>query len=153
MTSRSLLGIALVASLALIGPAMAQVDQNDPLIIKGETLFNRCRACHAFKPDTRSLSRGPNLWGVVGRKSGTAPGYTDYSQAMLKANVVWTPENIDKYLTDPRKFIPNNLMNFIGVPKPDERQALVAFLVKVSKQAPPTAQTTGLKLYRVDDED
>ena len=152
MRTPARIGAMLLASVAMFGQASAQGDQNNPLVMKGETLFNRCRACHAFKPDTRSLSRGPNLWGVVGRKAGTAPGYADYSQAMLKANVSWTPENIDKYLADPKKFIPNNLMNFIGVPKPDERQALVAFLVKISSQAAPVAQTTGLKLVRVDDE-
>ena len=152
MKARTLIGTILLASVATFGQASAQGGQNDPLVMKGETLFNRCRACHAFKPDTRSLSRGPNLWGVVGRKSGTAPGYTDYSQAMLKANITWTAESIDKYLADPKAFIPGNLMNFIGVPKPDERKALLAFLVKISSQTAPVVQTTGLKLYRVDDE-
>ncbi len=151
MSARPIIAGVLIAGFALLGPATAQDDGSDPLFVKGRSLFNRCRACHAFKPDTRSLSRGPNLWGVVGRKSGTAPGYTEYSPAMQKANVTWTAENIDKYLANPKTFVPENWMNFIGMPKPDERQALLAFLVRISAQSTPVAKTTGLKLYRVDD--
>ena len=153
MSPRTLVAMMLVASVTWLGQAAAQENESDPLFVKGRSLYNRCRACHAIKPDTRSLSRGPNLWGVVGRKAGAAPGYTDYSPAMLKSTIVWTPETIDKYLANPKSYIPNNLMNFIGVPKADERQALMAFIVKESSQAAPVAQTTGLKLYRVDDED
>ena len=152
MNARALVAMMLAASVTWLGQAVAQVAESDPEFVKGRSLYNRCRACHAIKPDTRSLSRGPNLWGVVGRKAGAAPGYADYSQAMLKSNVIWTPETIDKYLANPKAYMPNNLMNFIGVPKADERQALVAFIVKEASQAAPVAQTTGLKLYRVDDE-
>ena len=151
MSARAIIALILAAAFALTAQGAVAADEDDPLFVKGRSIFGRCRACHAFKPDTRSLSRGPNLWGVVGRKAGTAAGYADYSPAMLKANVVWTFETIDKYLADPKGFIPGNLMNFIGVPKPEERKALVTYLVKIANQAPPTTQTTGLKLQRVDD--
>ncbi len=147
------IGLLIVSAAALLGQGAFAADEEDPLFVKGRSLFGRCRACHAFKPDTRSLSRGPNLWGVVGRKAGTAPGYTEYSQAMLNAQVVWTVETIERYLADPKGFVPGNLMNFIGVPKPDERQALVAYLVKVAGVTAAAPRTTGLKLVKVDDVD
>ncbi len=127
------IGLLIVATGALFAQGAVAADEDDPLFVKGRSLFGRCRACHAFKPDTRSLSRGPNLWGVVGRKAGTAPGYTEYSQPMLNAKVVWTAETIEKYLADPKGFVPGNLMNFIGVPKPDERANVVAYLATLKK--------------------
>lgn len=150
----SLLAAMLIALLPTIEPFPAfAANEDDPLFNKGRALFNRCRACHAFKPDTRSLSRGPNLWGIVGRKAGTVEGYAEYSRAIAESKVVWTAETIDQYLKDPKSFIPGNLMNFIGVPKAEERKALVQFLIKVGETPPPKIQMTGLKLYKVDDRD
>lgn len=147
------LGVSLGALLVLMGSEVVAMDESDPLFVKGRALFNRCRACHAFKPDTRSLSRGPNLWGIVGKKAGSIEGYTEYSRAMLESPVVWTAETIDQYLANPKGFMPGNLMNFIGVPKADERKALVTYLIAVAQAPPPPVQMTGLKLVRVDDRD
>jgi cytochrome c2 len=145
--------LAFMAAAAIAPQSVFAADEDDPLFVKGRSLFGRCRACHAFKPDTRSLSRGPNLWDVVGRKAGTAAGYTEYSRAMLDSKVIWSAETIDSYLADPKGYIPGNLMNFIGVPKPDERKALVNYLVKVTGTAARPEQVTGLKLIRVEDRD
>jgi cytochrome c len=150
MTARRL-GSMSLAILLLFAQGAVAADESDPLFVKGRSLFNRCRACHAFKPDTRSLSRGPNLWGVIGRKAGSLANYTEYSQSMLESKIVWDTDAIDKYLANPKGYIPGNLMNFIGVPKPEERKAIVAYLARVAAEAPPPAQTTGLKLVRVDD--
>ena len=58
-------GLAVLA--ALSGPARAADDEL-------ELAFNdHCRECHSFLKDDNRL--GPSLYGVVGRKAGTLPGY------------------------------------------------------------------------------
>lgn len=91
----------------------------------GEKVFNQCKACHTVEAGKNRV--GPSLHGVVGRKAGAVEGFK-YSDAMQKSDVVWTPENLDKYLADPRGFIPGNKMAFAGVKKPEDRQNVIAYL-------------------------
>lgn len=99
---------------------------------QGETIFKRtCAACHTVEPGKNKI--GPSLAGVVGRKSGSVQGF-NYSEAMKKADVTWTDENLQKYLADPKGFIPGNRMAFAGLKKEDERKAVIEYLESV-KQA------------------
>lgn len=93
----------------------------------GAKIFNQCKACHTLEEGKHRV--GPSLHGVVGRKAGGAEGFK-YSDAMLKSGIEWTPENLDKYLADPRGFIPGNKMAFAGVKKPEDRQNVIAYLQK-----------------------
>ncbi len=107
--------------LALITPAAAG---NDEL----ELAFNdHCRECHSFVKDDNRL--GPSLFGVVGRKAGTEPGYA-YSQSMKDANVTWTPATLDKWIADPQAVIPGNAMSppYSGLTDPAIRKKIIAFL-------------------------
>lgn len=94
----------------------------------GEIKFNTyCRQCHSFLKGDNRL--GPSLYGVVGRMAGTAPGYLAYSSSMKMAGWVWTPEMIDKWITNPYKILPNtNMRPFPGVADPKVRQQIIAFL-------------------------
>jgi len=81
-----------------ITPALAQ-DAS-----AGQTVFNRCKACHDIGANATSRM-GPVLTGVVGRVAGTYPGY-NYSNAMGEAGskgLVWTPDALDPFLTSPRR--------------------------------------------------
>ena len=81
------LSAALAATLAL--PAIAQ----DGDAAAGEKVFKKCLVCHTITPDGKNKV-GPDLYGVVGRTTGTEPGFT-YSEVMLKAGQdghVWTEE-------------------------------------------------------------
>ena len=49
--------------------------------------------------------QGPNLFGVVGRKSGSAAGFA-YTEANAKSGVTWDQGQLFKYLENPAKFIP-----------------------------------------------
>jgi cytochrome c len=93
-----------------------------------EIKFNTfCRQCHSFVKGDNRL--GPSLYGVIGRMAGTAPGYLAYSSSMKMAGWVWTPELIDKWITNPYKLLPNtNMRPFPGVPDPMTRQLIIAFL-------------------------
>src|SRR5688572_4561309 len=54
----------------------------------GEQTFKRCLQCHTEDKGGRHRV-GPNLWGIVGRKIGGAPGYA-YSSALQDHGGEWT---------------------------------------------------------------
>lgn len=92
----------------------------------GEAIFKRyCQVCHTVEEGKNKI--GPSLAGIVGRKSGSVPGYS-YSDANKSSGVTWDEANLDTYLTDPRKFIPGTKMLFVGIKSPDDRKALIAYL-------------------------
>jgi len=48
---------------------------------KGKEIFKkRCASCHTTEAGGKQL-HGPNLHNIVGRKSGSAPGYDNYTDA------------------------------------------------------------------------
>lgn len=115
-----------LAASALAGAAMAAPPKGDPVL--GKKVFMRCVACHAVVPSA-AAKMGPNLAGVVGRKAGAAPGFR-YSAAMKKANLKWDEATLDKWLTKPSTLVPGTSMAFAGVPSPEERAAVIAYMKK-----------------------
>lgn len=92
----------------------------------GRTVFiQRCAICHSDDKGENKI--GPSLYGVVGRKAGSVPGY-HYSAANEKSDLVWSPEELDKYLTNPRHVVPGTKMSFPGLPDPATRANVIAFL-------------------------
>lgn len=113
----------LIASAMVIGlaaPAMAQDAA------AGEKDFVVCRACHQIGPGAK-VSVGPVLNGVVGRKAGTYPGYA-YSPANKDSGITWTPEELDKYLTNPQAVVPHTKMIFPGLKDDQKRKNVIAYL-------------------------
>ena len=95
----------------------------------GKQAFAICGACHAVGPGATNRV-GPVLNGVVGRKPGTAAGYS-YSPAFKKwaaDKTAWTADLLDKWLTNPQKLVPHSRMTFPGFDKPQERQNVIAYL-------------------------
>ena len=73
---------------------------------KGEQIFKQCMTCHRIGPDAKNLI-GPVLTGVIGRQSGTAPGFS-YSSLNKNAGengLVWSEDLIFQYLPDPNAFL------------------------------------------------
>src|SRR6266446_3867859 len=60
--------------------------------------FSRCAGCHSTQAGQNKI--GPSLAGVVGRSSGSVPGY-DYSDAMKNAHLTWDQQTLDKFLQSP----------------------------------------------------
>lgn len=127
--------IPVVAIAVLIASAPAHAA-GDPA--KGKLVFNKCKACHNLSKNKHKV--GPTLMGLIGRTAGTA---TDgkaklfrYSKAMKKAGadgVVWNTENLDKFLTKPKAFIPKTKMTFPGLKKPEDRANVIAYFEAQSK--------------------
>jgi cytochrome c len=95
-------------------------------VAKGEKDFVVCRACHQIGPNAKNAV-GPVLNGVVGRKAGTYPGFK-YSEANRDSGIVWSPEELQQYLTDPQKVVPKTLMIFPGLKDQQKRTDVIAFL-------------------------
>jgi cytochrome c len=112
--------IALAISAGLAASAQAQDAA------AGEKDFVVCRACHQIGPGAK-IAVGPVLNGVVGRKAGTYPGY-DYSPANKDSGLVWTPEELDKYLTNPQTVVPHTKMIFPGLKDAQKRKNVIAYL-------------------------
>lgn len=94
---------------------------------EGKLVFqDNCAICHT---DTKGAGNkvGPNLFGVVGRKSATHAGYT-YSAAMKKANLTWTAAELHKYLQGPQKVVPGTKMGFPGFTDQADEDNLIAYL-------------------------
>ncbi|MBS0517197.1 MAG: cytochrome c family protein [Proteobacteria bacterium] len=117
------LTIGMAAALMALGLAHAASAQEAE---EGQKLFKRvCFTCHTAEAGKNKI--GPSLFGVVGRKAGSEPGFS-YSSAMKEADVTWDEATIDKYLTDPRKFVPGNKMAYAGLKKAEERKEVIAYL-------------------------
>jgi cytochrome c len=70
---------------------------------------------------------GPNLWGVIGRKAGNYKGYA-YSYAMRTSGIIWTDQQLGRYIAAPQKTVPNVRMNFMGLTNPNDIQDVIAYL-------------------------
>jgi cytochrome c len=88
--------------------------------------FLVCRACHQIGPNAK-IAIGPVLNGVVGRKAGIYPGF-QYSEANKGSGIVWTPEELDKYLTNPQAVVPGTKMIFPGIKDDQKRKDVIAYL-------------------------
>ncbi len=92
----------------------------------GEKTFNVCRACHEIGDGAKNLV-GPVLNGVVGRKSGSYPGYP-YSDANKNSGITWDEATLTEYLKNPRAKVPGTKMLFPGLKKDDDILNVIAFL-------------------------
>ncbi|MCC1491707.1 cytochrome c family protein [Cognatishimia sp. F0-27] len=92
---------------------------------KGERVWGKCRACHKLEAGANGV--GPYLYGVVGRDVGAADGF-NYSGALSDAADVWTPEELNAFLENPRGYAPGTTMSFNGLPKAEDRANLIAYL-------------------------
>jgi cytochrome c len=103
----------------------------------GAAVFKKCLACHTPDKGGRNLV-GPNLWGVVGRKVGSAAGFeARYSEPMKKHGGEWTWDRLAAYLHGPAKDIPGNKMAFAGIPDNTDLADLLAYLRTLSDSPPP----------------
>ena len=92
----------------------------------GAALFNRCAICHSNAKGAPN-KLGPNLFGVVGRKAGSYPGFS-YSSAMKRSRITWTAAKLTAYLAAPQEVVPGNNMPFAGIANAQQRADLVAYL-------------------------
>ncbi len=109
---------------------------------RGVKVFQACVACHSVQPGEHMT--GPSLAHIWNRKTGTVEDFLRYSDAMKKANVVWTETNLDKWLANPQRFLPGTSMSFAGIQETKDRQDVIAYLQSVSEGKAPVGARQGM---------
>ena len=97
-----------------------------PSVDNGQRLFLECAVCHE-RVEGAPHRVGPNLWGIVGAPSAHHEDFT-YSAAMKRAELTWTPDNLDAYIANPGALVPGNRMAYAGMKEPADRRDLIAYL-------------------------
>lgn len=104
-------------------PVLHLVAEADPA--RGEKLSRACAACHSFEKGG-PVKTGPPLWDVVGGPR-AAKDFA-YSEGMEEMGGRWSYTDLNKFLWKPKKFIEDTKMNYIGLKKPEDRAAMIAWL-------------------------
>ncbi|MEH6582367.1 MAG: c-type cytochrome [Halioglobus sp.] len=108
---------------------------------RGRLLFAACRTCH-YAEKYIGHNNGPNLHRIFGKVAGKQAGFDYYSEQFKQAEFVWTPEFMYAWLENPQKMFPESLMMSLGVPDPQQRADLIAFLQQASvRSADPEPET------------
>src|SRR5215471_16952472 len=107
MKKLALSALVIIASSAAATAVLAQ-DAD-----AGKASFNKCLACHAIGEGAKNKV-GPELNGIDGRKSGSAPDY-NYSDANKNSGITWNEAQFKEYIKDPKAKIPGTKMVFAGI--------------------------------------
>ena len=119
-------------------------------IAAGKEVATKCQSCHNFDSGGPNMT-GPNLYGVLGRKPGTHPGFA-YSQGMTDFGAkqpVWDYSHVNDFVTAPQKYIDGTKMTFVGLKQRQDRINVIAYLhslgsnLPVPAPAPVTAAASG----------
>jgi cytochrome c len=120
MAMRATLAMALLATVPIPPAARAQDAA------AGEQVFRKCLPCHAVGPGAKNKV-GPELNGLDGRHSGSAPDYS-YSAANKNSGITWKEATFKEYIKDPRGKIPGTKMIFAGIKNEKDVADLWAYL-------------------------
>lgn len=134
---------ALLAILVAFGTAAASAGDWDlPLAgdpERGRLVFGPCRTCHY--PDAfMGHNTGPNLHRIFGKVAGKQAGFDGYSETFKAARFVWTPRMMYAWLENPMAMFPESTMMSLGVPDPQQRADLIAFLLRATVRDDPAAE-------------
>lgn len=116
---------ALMITLLAAGTARADGDA-----ARGEAKFGDCAACHKLEAGANNV--GPSLHGIFARKAGKIADFR-YSPAMKRSGINWTPETLDKFISDPQALVPANRMPYAGMASAADRADLIAYLQSATK--------------------
>lgn len=126
-----LAAVGFALSIGFIPSPVRAGAADDAVMKRGRVLSLRCSTCHEYAAG-KAHKVGPNLHGFFGRRAGAAPGF-DFSPAMSASTRVWNEATIDQWLERPSAVIPGTKMAFVGLPKPDDRRALIAWLREATR--------------------
>ena len=93
---------------------------------KGAKVFGKCKACHKLEDGANGT--GPHLYNIVDRAVGAASGSGyGYSGALIQVADVWTTDELNGFLENPKKYIPGTKMSFAGLKKKSQRENVIAY--------------------------
>lgn len=112
-----MVGLSLLVSLPAVAGTMEEAA--------GKEVFKRCQACHSA--DSSKNTFGPSLTGVVGRDAASLPRF-NYSKALRNSGLVWSEENLRKWVADNDKLVPGTRMRHVSISDAAEQDYLIAYL-------------------------
>jgi cytochrome c len=108
--------------------ACAPIALAEDVGARGERLYQeRCGGCHSLDDN----GAGPRHRGLMGRRAGSQPGFV-YSDALARADIVWSTETLNRWIADPNAVAPGNSMVVRLASDPADRAAIVAWLAAAS---------------------
>lgn len=113
----------------LAEPILALIKDAD--IARGQKISKACAACHSFNSGGAN-GIGPNLYNVLGAKKQSVAGFKYSGVLNSNGEEAWTYQALNKFLWKPKKYAPGTKMNYIGLKKPEDRAAIVAYLRTLS---------------------
>ena len=105
----------------------------------GAAVFKKCQACHSGEKGGPNKV-GPDLWDLIDRPVAEHEGFA-YSAGMKDfskgGTEKWTYDNINHFITAPKKFVKGTAMGFAGLPKDEDRANVIAYLRTLSDSPKP----------------
>ena len=95
-------------------------------VAAGEGVFKKCLACHTINSGGAD-GIGPNLFGIMGKAHGAKAGFA-YSGALKDVAASWDFDNMNAWLTSPRKYANGTKMTFAGLGKAEDRANIIAYM-------------------------
>jgi cytochrome c len=114
----------------LITLLLAVVARADGDATRGGARFQDCAACHKLEAGANHV--GPSLHDIFSRKAGELADFR-YSPAIKRSGITWTPETLDKFITDPQAVVPANRMPYAGMVNASDRADLIEYLSRASR--------------------
>ena len=111
------------------------VSLDAKLIKDGEKVFKKCKACHRIGLNAKN-GTGPHLNNIFGRIAGQLEDYKKYSKNIKKMGqegLIWNTETLTSFIENPKEYIKGTKMNFKGIKKSDELEALIEYLAATTK--------------------
>jgi cytochrome c len=102
---------------------------------KGEADTKVCGACHNFQ-EGAGAKVGPDLYGVVGRPKGSAPGF-EYSAGMKAKGGNWDYADLNEFITKPSAYVQGTKMSYPGESSPEKRADIISYLRTLAKDPLP----------------
>ena len=119
-------------------------------VAKGAEVFKKCAACHSVNQGGAN-GVGPNLYATLGEAIAQGKGGFAFSDALKSVGGKWNFENMNAWLTSPRKFAPGTKMTFAGLSNPQDRANVIAYLNAQGSNLPlPAAPAPGAEQAAAD---
>lgn len=115
-------------------PAVGSQSLNPELVMAGEKVFKKCKACHQVGEGAKNKV-GPHLNGIMGRAFASEDGFK-YSKVFMAAaeeGRVWDEDSMTEFLTKPKAYMKGTKMTFVGLKKNSDVSAILEYLKSIGE--------------------